>query len=407
MKKKICILINLSLMMGVLLMLTSSCKKKSIPELPKLPEISVVNISQESDWDYWVVGKKDYYYLKTENSLPKSVLFHSSEANKDYSIFFTDDGRIDKVAVDNYIFILRNFKGNKVDIGIIDPKGNIEILREVATDYDWTNLTQKSAGISSNESVIRWTGRVVAGVPCLLSVLEASGTGGALAPLAFWKCGNYLLKLSNDIATNEFDIHNGITNFINSYGDALLVYNCSGADPTGCLIGLSSRGYSQMANNLNQIEGTRSGDVQTTEAALGYGYGDVQATLIWNNNADLDLHVIDPSGEEIWWHNKYSYSGGILDVDDINGYGPENIYWPQGEATNGNYEVYIHYYKWPNETWRPSTSNYTVLLTAFGRIKKFSGSIALDETIHIQDFDQNGLKSATVEKSFTISKLKK
>lgn len=140
---------------------------------------------------------------------------------------------------------------------------------------------------------------------------------------------------------------------------------------------------------------------------MEYGYGDVQITLVWDNKADLDLHVYDPYNEEIWWKYKYSYSGGILDVDDINGYGPENIYWPKGEAPIGNYEVYLHYYVWEDEPWRPSTSNYTILINAFGSFKKYAGSIALDETIPIQDFDQTGLKSATIRRSFTISKLKK
>ena len=384
------------------------CKKKSIPQLPELPEISIVNISQVSDWDYWVVGKKDYYYLKTENSLPKSVLFHSSEANKDYSIFFTENGMLDKVAVDGYIFIFRNFNGNKVDIGTIDLNGNIGILRKVETGYNWTSLTLKSANISVDWSdVIRVTGRIVGGVPCALSAYAALQTGGIATPLALWSCGNYFLKLSGDLLTHEGDIHNGFTDFVNDYNTVSLIANCTGGDPVSCFFSGAARGWSQWADYQEEIEGLRSEDVQTTEAALDYGYGDVQATLIWNNSADLDLHVIDPSGEEIWWHKKYSYSGGILDVDDISGYGPENIYWPQGRAPNGEYEVYIHYYNWPNETWRPSTSNYTVLLYAFGRIKKFSGSIALGETIHIQDFDQNGLKSATFGKSLTISKSKK
>ena len=399
------------LLLLVFTLILVGCKKISIPELPELPEISIVNISQESDWDYWVVGKKDYYYLKAENSLPKSVLFHSSEANKDYSIFFTENGRIDKVAVDGYIFIFRNFNGNKVDIGTIDPKGNIGILREIETDYNWTSLTLKSANISVDWSdVIRVTGRVVGGVPCALSAYAAIQTGGFATPLALWSCGNYFLKLSGDLLTHEGDVHNGITEFVSDYNTVLLIANCSNPNPssqTSCFFSGAASGFSEWADYQEQIEGLRSGDVQTTEAALDYGYGDVQATLIWDNNADLDLHVIDPSSEEIWWHNKYSYSGGILDVDDIDGYGPENIYWPKGEAPNGNYGVYIHYYKWPNETWRPSMSNYTVLLSAFGRVKKFTGSIALDETIHIQDFDQNGLKSATVGKSLSISKLKK
>ena len=382
------------------------CKKKD-PK-PELPELSVVDISQESDWDYWVVGKSDYYFLKTENSLPQTVLFHSSEANKDYSIFFTNDGLPEKVAVDGFIFLFKNFNGTKADVGIINPNGDIEILRELDTGYDWSNLTLKSANsITEWSDVIRWTGRAVGAVPCVLSVVAAVNSAGVLAPWALWSCGNYVLKLSGDIAKNELDIHNGFTDFVDFYSYTTLGDNCTDPDPTSCIARLAAKGLSLAADELEEIENQRAEDVQTTMGALNYGYGDVQITLVWDNDADLDLHVYDPSDEEIWWKNTYSYTGGILDVDDINGYGPENVYWPKGEAPSGSYKVYLRYYVWDNEPWRPYTSNYAILINAFGRVKKYSGSISLGQTIHIQDFDQDGLKSAIVGGNFKISEEKK
>src|SRR5690242_3755857 len=43
--------------------------------------------------------------------------------------------------------------------------------------------------------------------------------------------------------------------------------------------------------------------------------GDVQISLAWNNNNDLDLSCIDPYGELIDGYNQSSRSGGVLDVD--------------------------------------------------------------------------------------------
>ncbi len=56
--------------------------------------------------------------------------------------------------------------------------------------------------------------------------------------------------------------------------------------------------------------------------------GDPQFTLIWNTDGvDLDLHVIEPGGKEIYWEEPKGQRGGELDVDNTKGFGPENIYW--------------------------------------------------------------------------------
>ena len=80
------------------------------------------------------------------------------------------------------------------------------------------------------------------------------------------------------------------------------------------------------------------------------GTGDVQITLRWDAPVDLDLHVTDPSGEEIWYGNRTSNSGGNLDVDANAGCNSmmtnpvENVFWPYGGAPGGQYQVYVVYY---------------------------------------------------------------
>ncbi|MEW6242093.1 MAG: hypothetical protein AB1564_14910 [Chloroflexota bacterium] len=80
------------------------------------------------------------------------------------------------------------------------------------------------------------------------------------------------------------------------------------------------------------------------------GTGDVQVTLRWEGPADLDLHVYDPYGEEIWFEHPTSSSGGILDVDanagcqGIVANPVENAFWPTGGAPTGPYRVAVHYF---------------------------------------------------------------
>lgn len=81
------------------------------------------------------------------------------------------------------------------------------------------------------------------------------------------------------------------------------------------------------------------------------GEGRVQATLRWQNADDMDLHVIDPAGEEIYYGNTTSESGGWLDVDVIPDCTPgqalrnvENVFWDDTRAPSGTYSVRVNEY---------------------------------------------------------------
>jgi hypothetical protein len=85
----------------------------------------------------------------------------------------------------------------------------------------------------------------------------------------------------------------------------------------------------------------------TTSVQTG-GEAGVQVTLNWNSNADLDLHVIEPDGTEIYYNNPISSSGGALDRDnqcdsDFVLGRPENIFWTT--PPNGTYQVNVVYYQ--------------------------------------------------------------
>lgn len=87
-------------------------------------------------------------------------------------------------------------------------------------------------------------------------------------------------------------------------------------------------------------------DEELIDDALHSGeYGDLKVTLLWDFLADIDLHVIQPNGEEInFQHNHDATTGGALDVDNRTGGedSAENIYWEN--PPNGEYTVYLHYY---------------------------------------------------------------
>jgi len=116
-------------------------------------------------------------------------------------------------------------------------------------------------------------------------------------------------------------------------------------------------------------EGRVSNIVQTCVNVLSLGTGDLQISLSWDTGVDLDLHVTDPQGERINWLNSISESGGNLDRDDTDGFGPENIFW-LSNTPNGEFLVEVNHYSGLGDT------QYTATINSLGVSKKFSGNIS-------------------------------
>ena len=105
------------------------------------------------------------------------------------------------------------------------------------------------------------------------------------------------------------------------------------------------------------------------------GTGDVQVTLSWNTDSDVDIHVVDPRGTEIYYGNPTSASGGELDLDSnagctIDRIRNENITWPIGRAPRGQYTVRVDYWSSCGVT----QTDYTVRINNGGTVQIFTGT---------------------------------
>lgn len=121
--------------------------------------------------------------------------------------------------------------------------------------------------------------------------------------------------------------------------------------------------------------------------------GDPQFTLLWDSEADLDLHVIEPGGKEIYWEDPKGKRGGELDVDNTKGFGPENIYWLtdvegtgekiKGAGPPGDYKWFVAY--WGGFGGIPRPTKWKVRIKHDGKVTVVNGRLkALNErsTIH-------------------------
>lgn len=103
-------------------------------------------------------------------------------------------------------------------------------------------------------------------------------------------------------------------------------------------------------------DGTGIGAYSTQSVRfLRVGTGDIQISVAWDDSSDVDLHVIDPNGEEVYFAHKIAASGGELDLDanaacspnEISPrvfYSNENVVWATGEAIPGTYKVILDYW---------------------------------------------------------------
>lgn len=125
---------------------------------------------------------------------------------------------------------------------------------------------------------------------------------------------------------------------------------------------------------------TVAGETSNAVSLTVLGTGDVQVTLTWSDRNDLDLHVTEPSGEEIYYGHRSSATGGTLDVDANVGCGSggqvqENIYWPSGQAPSGQYHVRVVYYLGCGDP--PPASSFTVGVRIDGRFQQLlSGTVS-------------------------------
>lgn len=99
-------------------------------------------------------------------------------------------------------------------------------------------------------------------------------------------------------------------------------------------------------------------DMNRTGCTTAHSAFRVQLTWTSDPSSDLDLHLLRPGGSMFTGNDCYfgnctgtglewgatgAAGNPVLDVDDVNGYGPENIYLTSG-AEAGEYRIIIHNY---------------------------------------------------------------
>ena len=118
----------------------------------------------------------------------------------------------------------------------------------------------------------------------------------------------------------------------------------------------------------------------------GGASGEVQISLAWDDFNDLDLHLFCPSGERIYFNNKKSECGGLLDVDmnvrPVSNTPVENVVW-KGDAPLGTYKVGVHFYKHHRKRRTKRVCHYRLRVITHGRSKEYLGKIKYGQAMQM------------------------
>ncbi len=132
-------------------------------------------------------------------------------------------------------------------------------------------------------------------------------------------------------------------------------------------------------------------------STLNLPSGDVEITLRWNTNADLQLLVRDPFGNAVYDDNRQVPSGGELvatgNIDCTVAEGPPvyHSYWPNGFLRIGSYEIEVWYQSECNDT-RP------VFFDLFAVV---NGNLILRESVGIE-FNQRFVVSFEIDQAGNV-----
>lgn len=138
-------------------------------------------------------------------------------------------------------------------------------------------------------------------------------------------------------------------------------------------------------------------DIADRLQASGAKTGELQISLAWFNKNDLDLHVVCPSGDTIFYGHRQTLCGGKLDVDMNIVYAMaldkpvENIYWTK--APRGHYKIYVNHYTNHGQPDCQDPTAFAVRLVKRGRTQVFTGEVVCNDPakrrVLVHEFDVN------------------
>ncbi|MDR2136606.1 MAG: hypothetical protein LBO76_08325, partial [Treponema sp.] len=228
-------------------MLPISCKQP-VNEKPKNtgggayynePKVFVVDISQETDWNYMAVGKdgSSLFFNADESTGIPALMYYKPEKDSDsgFTFLFKENGLPDRMIANNHILYFGNFNGYKFDLAVVYPDSTIEYQYDIETETNWdeydayteTSPSVRGRGAGSNFFNQPWVKHAIGAGSCI---------GSTVLPFLAVGCGKYVTDIVIDqvVPADQVEVVQHVRNTI------IDVFECAGGSMSSCLSGMAN-----------------------------------------------------------------------------------------------------------------------------------------------------------------------
>ena len=223
------------------------------------------------------------------------------------------------IAVFGFLFLWNCNDDDPVDVietTTIEDFFTIEDLAATAGNYQYQNRTSRITELITNEAFLQ--GGLV---PVRIRTSE---------PIAYFMIG--LKNVSGYYNQNATAI---ATNISNEY--LVYLHINQGVTLDQLIILLTEYTADNVGGLTQELVFNNHGNVT----------GSLQVSMTWDKPNDVDLHLLQPNGETVFYGNAHSSNGAMLDVDSNAGCSIDNInneniiFGDESIVYNGEYVVYV------------------------------------------------------------------
>jgi hypothetical protein len=225
----------------------TSGEKETGNDTDATDNVFVLDISQETDWDYMAIGKDGsslFFTVNESTGIPTlAYLKPEKDSENGFTFLFKENGLPDKVINNGHVLYFGNFSGYTFDLAVIYPNNDIEYHYGIDTEINFD---------ASNEITPSLRGRFILGN--YFSDFDFSDVLGigtcvvsAFVPAFGVGCGKYVVSEVVGAVVGDPSVDTATKALLDSFG-------CLGGDVVSCFSMLAGAATLEKKADLTVVE---------------------------------------------------------------------------------------------------------------------------------------------------------